>query len=648
MTSLEIEYVEPQQDETDDMANAVSDALLNMLEEENVDSPRIGSRPASSLYGISLLRPLKDVLSKSGLYTEDKLNKLLSGLYEKLRKTPENTKKILKALATHFSKKYKKEKDLVKEVKKALNAINKNIDAQRKRLEKSGALRSDVVRVQDIPKRSLRPRPKARSPTLTRKLRAVKVGTREPAFQRSTFADQMMSIDRRALNPDIANKPPPSPPRSPEKRRKQADREEAEEEEIRRYGQNYDDDDDDDIAATWSPGRLAERDDLLERRFKLRQQWRRWSDETTGFLPQAMWEQEVERGNASAMPPLELPPPRPAPGTRTASGLQYVVPPLEDEEEKRGKLIDRLGQQSMTLFKMTGSSRRPVSRFASTKELQEEVSKRQDAINRARMKKAVSYLKKNNARDLIEEARRGAGNFLESLEKAVQGLKWDKDRASMKRLRDQGLGAFRGDRVADSMEIQRKMAEVAAKARANKKRKLAERGKASSRAREQTKLYVKHYYEASRKNKEERGLPRIPKLFIKIGEFRDGSTGEEFVSLSNTITGRVSKIPLSEFQKNWLTFSEYLEWLDDAIRAADDLDMDLVDFLQKKSKAAASPRREAVAAASSFEVGDVVEKMKGAGKGQMVRITQISGNKLGGVFVEGGKTVRLQSMKNFK
>jgi len=45
-------------------------------------------------------------------------------------------------------------------------------------------------------------------------------------------------------------------------------------------------------------------------------------------------------------------------------------------------------------------------------------------------------------------------------------------------------------------------------------------------------------------------------------------------------------------------------------------------------------------------VGDVVEKMKGAGKGQMVRITQISGNKLGGVFVEGGKTVRLQSMKN--
>ena len=607
MTSLEIEYVEPQQDETDDMANAVSDTLLNMLEEENVDSPRIGAQPASSLYGISLLRPLKDVLSKSGLYTEDKLNKLLSDLYDALRNNPENTKKILKALATRFSKKYKKEKDLVKNVKKALNAINKKIDAQRKRLEKSGALRPDVVRVQDIPKRSLRPRPPGRSPTLTRRLRAVKVGVRNPAFRRSTFAEQMIGIDRGALNPWIPRTAAkPSPPRSPEKRRKQADREEAEEEEEerRRYGQN-------DIAATWSPRRGAERDELLERRFRRRQQWRRWSDETTGFLPQAMWEQEVERGNASVsvVPPLELPPPRPAPGTRTASGLQYVVPPLEDEEEEGEKLFDR---------------------------------------NRARMKKAVSYLKKNNARDLIEEARRGAGNFLESLEKAVQGLKWHKDRASMKRLRDQGLGAFRGNRLADSMEIQRKMAEVAAKARANKKRKLAEREKASSRAREQAKLYVKDYYEASRKNTEERGLPRIPKLFRKIGEFRDGSTGEEFVSLSNTITGRVSKIPLSEFQKNWLTFSEYLEWLDDAIRSADDLDMDLVDFLQKKSKAAAKPRREAVAAASSFEVGDVVEKMKGAGKGQMVRITQLAGNKLGGVFVEGGKTVRLQSVKNFK
>ncbi len=626
MTTLEIEYVEPpQDDETDDMANVVSDTVLNMLEEETVDSPRFEPQPASSLYGITLLLPLKVVLSKSGLYEEDKLNKLLSGLYDKLRQNPENTKKILKALANSFSKKYKKEKDLVKNVKKALNAINKKIDAQRKRLEKSGALRPDVVRVQDIPKRSLRPRPPGRSPTLTRKLRAVNVRAREPAFRRSTFAEQMIGIDRGALNPYIQRSaasvasPPPSPVAS------------------------SDSDEEDDIAATWSPRRLAERDELLERRFRRRQQWRRWSDETTGFLPQAMWEQEVERGNASAMPPLELPPPRPAPGTRTASGLQYVVPPLEDEEEKRGKLIDRLGQQSMTLFKMTGSSRRPVSRFASTKELQEEVSKRQDAINRARMKKAVSYLKKNNARDLIEEARRGAGNFLESLEKAVQGLKLDKDRAGMKRLRDQGLGAFRGNRQADSMEIQRKMAEVAAKARANKKRKLAEREKASSRAREQATLYVKNYYEASRKNTEERGLPRIPKLFRKIGEFRDGSTGEEFVSLSNTITGRVSKIPLSEFQKNWLTFSEYQIWLDEAIRAADDQDMDLVDFLQKKSKASAKspPPR-------SFEVGDVVEKIKGAGKGQMVRITQLAGNKLGGVFVEGGKTVRLQSVKNFK
>lgn len=637
MTSLEIEYVEPQQDETDDMANVVSDTLLNMLEDENVNSPRLEAQPASSLYGISLLRPLKDVLSTSGLYTEDKLNKLLSDLYDALRKNPENTKKILKALAARFSKKYKNEKDLVKNVKKALNAINKKIDAQLKRLEKSGALRSDVVRVKDIPRRS-RPRFVAsRSPTLTRKLRAVRVGAREPAFRRSTFAEQITGIDSQAINPYIKRSaasvasPPPSPVAS------------------------SDSDEEDDIAATWSPRRLAERDDLLERRFRRRQQQRRWSDETTGFLPQAMWEQEVERGSASEMPALELPPPRPVPGTRTASGLQYVVPPLEDEEEKRRKLFDRLGQQSMTLFKMTGSSRRPVSRYASTTELQREVSKRQDAINRTRMKKAVSYLKKNNASDLIEEARKGAGNFLESLEKAVQGLKWDKDRAGMKRLRDQGLGAFRGDRLADAMEIQRKMADVAAKARANKKRKLAERKKASSRAREQATLYVKDYYEASRKNSEERGLPRIPKLFRKIGEFRDGSTGEEFVSLSNTITGRVSKIPLSEFQKNWLTFSEYNIWLDNAIRSADDQDMDLVDFLQKKSKASAKPPSieaatdsvEAVAA-SSFEVGDVVEKTKGAGKGQMVRITQISGNKLGGVFVEGGKTVRLQSVKNFK
>jgi len=637
MTSLEIEYVEPQQDETDDMANVVSDTLLNMLEDENVNSPRLEAQPASSLYGISLLRPLKDVLSKSGLYTEDKLNKLLSDLYDALRKNPENTKKILKALATRFSKKYQKEKDLVKNVKKALNAINKKIDAQRKRLEKSGALRSDVVRVQDIPRRSWRPRPRARSPTLTRKLRAVRVGAREPAFRRSTFAEQITGIDSQAINPYIqrsaisAASPPPSPVAS------------------------SDSDEEDDIAATWSPRRLAERDDLLERRFRRRQQQRRWSDETTGFLPQAMWEQEVERGSASEMPALELPPPRPAPGTRTASGLQYVVPPLEDEEEKRRKLFERLGQQSMTLFTMTGSSRRPVSRYASTRELQTEASKRQEAINRARMKTAVSYLEKNNARDLIEEARKGAGNFLESLEKAVQGLKWDNARAGMKRLRDQGLGAFRGDRLADAMEIQRKMADVAAKARANKKRKLAEREKASSRAREQATLYVKDYYEASRKNREERGLPRIPKLFRKIGEFRDGSTGEEFVSLSNTITGRVSKIPLSEFQKNWLTFSEYNIWLDNAIRSADDLDMDLVDFLQKKSKASAKPPSieaatasvEAVAA-SSFEVGDVVKKTKGAGKGQMVRITQISGNKLGGVFVEDGKTVRLQSVKNFK
>jgi hypothetical protein len=630
MTSLEIEYVEPQQDETDDMANVVSDTLLNMLEDENVNSPRLEAQPASSLYGITLLLPLKDVLSNSGLYTEDKLNKLLSDLYDALRKNPENTKKILKALAARFSKKYKKEKDLVKNVKKALNAINKKIDAQRKRLEKSGALRPDVVRVKDIPRRS-RPRFAAlRSPTLTRKLRAVNVRAREPAFRRSTFADQMTGIDSQAINPYIQRSaasvasPPPSPVAS------------------------SDSDEEDDIAATWSPRRLAERDDLLERTFRRRQQQRRWSDETTGFLPQAMWEQEVERGSASEMPALELPPPRPVPGTRTASGLQYVVPPLEDEEEKRRKLFDRLGQQSMTLFKMTGSSRRPVSRYASTTELQREVSKRQDAINRARMKKAVSYLEKNNARDLIEEARRGAGNFLESLEKAVQGLKWDKDQAGMKRLRDQGLGAFRGDRLADAMEIQRKMADVAAKARANKKRKLAEREKASSRAREQATLYVKNYYEASRNDQVERGLPRIPKLFRKIGEFRDGSTGEEFVSMSNTITGRVSKIPLSEFQKNWLTFSEYQIWLDEAIRAADDQDMDLVDFLQKKSKASAkSPPREAVAA-SSFEVGDVVKKTKGAGKGQMVRITQLAGNKLGGVFVEGGKTVRLQSVKNFK
>ena len=58
MTSLEIEYVEPQQDETDDMANVVSDTLLNMLEDENVNSPRLEAQPASSLYGISLGGPL--------------------------------------------------------------------------------------------------------------------------------------------------------------------------------------------------------------------------------------------------------------------------------------------------------------------------------------------------------------------------------------------------------------------------------------------------------------------------------------------------------------------------------------------------------------------------------------------------------------
>ena len=73
---------------------------------------------------------------------------------------------------------------------------------------------------------------------------------------------------------------------------------------------------------------------------------------------------------------------------------------------------------------------------------------------------------------------------------------------------------------------------------------------------------------------------------------------------------------------------------------------------KRKAKKAKSPQESPGpargAGASGFVVGDIVEKVKGARKGESVRITKVSGNKVSGVFESDEKKVRMQSANNFK
>jgi hypothetical protein len=98
--------------------------------------------------------------------------------------------------------------------------------------------------------------------------------------------------------------------------------------------------------------------------------------------------------------------------------------------------------------------------------------------------------------------------------------------------------------------------------------------------------------------------------------------------------GGSSQMSLEKFERDFQTLEEYLEEYDAG--------------LKKKKKRKKTGRKPMSPRRSAFKIGDVVEKVKGAGKGKLVRITQVSGSKIAGEFEEDGKKVRLQSASNFR
>jgi hypothetical protein len=159
---------------------------------------------------------------------------------------------------------------------------------------------------------------------------------------------------------------------------------------------------------------------------------------------------------------------------------------------------------------------------------------------------------------------------------------------------------------------------------------------------------------------ENAGVPLVPRIYI-IGGYPTERIGDERIEYVRLLpmhkSGRPTTIKRSKFENEFVERStyerrmmrKYNELLEDF--EAEGGTREEFDFAKalcpkkkrKKKKKPSSPRR----AASGFSVGDVVEKVKGARKGEQVRITKIENGKVGGVFVSDGKTCRKSDPSNF-
>ncbi len=160
---------------------------------------------------------------------------------------------------------------------------------------------------------------------------------------------------------------------------------------------------------------------------------------------------------------------------------------------------------------------------------------------------------------------------------------------------------------------------------------------------------------------ENAGVPLVPRMYI-IGGYPTERVGDERIEYVRLLpmhkSGRPTTIKRSKFENEFVERStyerrmmrKYNELLEDF--EAEGGTREQFDFAKalcpkkkrkKKKKKPSSPRR----AAAEFSIGDVVEKVKGARKGEQVRITKIENGKVGGVFVSDGKTCRKSDPSNF-
>tara|TARA_Y100000385_G_scaffold212557_1_gene220817 strand:- start:22 stop:741 length:720 start_codon:yes stop_codon:yes gene_type:complete len=160
---------------------------------------------------------------------------------------------------------------------------------------------------------------------------------------------------------------------------------------------------------------------------------------------------------------------------------------------------------------------------------------------------------------------------------------------------------------------------------------------------------------------ENAGVPMVPRIYI-IGGYQTERIGDERIEYVRLLpmhkSGRTTTIKRSKFENEFVERStyerrmmrKYNELLEDF--EAEGGTREQFDFAKalcprkkrkKKKKKPSSPRR----AAAGFSIGDVVEKVKGARKGEQVRITKIENGKVGGVFVSDGKTCRKSDPSNF-
>ena len=159
---------------------------------------------------------------------------------------------------------------------------------------------------------------------------------------------------------------------------------------------------------------------------------------------------------------------------------------------------------------------------------------------------------------------------------------------------------------------------------------------------------------------ENAGVPMVPRIYI-IGGYQTERIGEERIEYVRLLpmhkSGRTTTVKRSTFENEfverstyerrmWRKYNELLEDFEAEGGAREQFDFAKAlcpKKKRKKKKKPSSPGR----AASGFSIGDVVEKVKGARKGEQVRITKIENGKVGGVFVSDGKTCRKSDPSNF-
>lgn len=141
------------------------------------------------------------------------------------------------------------------------------------------------------------------------------------------------------------------------------------------------------------------------------------------------------------------------------------------------------------------------------------------------------------------------------------------------------------------------------------------------------------------RRKDNTAIPRIVRI-TGLGEDISGNPIVYFRAQG----GGSSQMSLEKFEREFQTLAEYLKEYDAGLKKK--------KVRKRKAKKAKSPQESPGpargAGASGFVVGDIVEKVKGARKGESVRITKVSGNKVSGVFESDEKKVRMQSANNFK